>query len=85
MSEIKFGPKIAWAVISSKKCPAIIPYGNGSQFQYPIFPTRADALDWVNKDCGNPHFVAFIARVNINELRATTVSKRSARPKAKAK
>ena len=36
----------AWAVIMGKDFAA---WGNGSQFQYPIFTTRKEAKSWKNE------------------------------------
>lgn len=34
----------AWAVLS--KHGRLVPYGNGNQYQYPIFKTLTEANDW---------------------------------------
>jgi len=40
-------PVYAWAVLSAgRRTSQLTPYGNGSQFQYPIFSTRKEAKAW---------------------------------------
>lgn len=55
----------AWACLS-KPGHNLISYGNGHQFQYPIFYTRREARDWVNTLCGNPGQVTRIVKVKIS-------------------
>ena len=38
----------AWAVLTPGE--TITPYGNGAQFQYPIFGTREEARSWKAED-----------------------------------
>ena len=47
-------PVKAWGVLVSKKQidagGQFLPFGNGAQFQYPVFPTKKQALSWWNED-----------------------------------
>lgn len=37
-----------WAVLGSEGM--LVPFGNGKQFQYPIFHSKKEAMEWRNDD-----------------------------------
>lgn len=64
-------PKTAWAWLS-KPGHNLISYGNGGQFQYPIFYTRREARDWATKTCGSPGQLTRLVKVTIRAASTTT-------------
>ena len=55
-----------WAALCRRN--SLIAFGNGKQFQYPLFITRKEAVQWVNEDCGNPDAIQTFSRVEVREL-----------------
>ena len=40
-------------------------FGNGRQYQLPVFDSRKDAVDWQKDGCGQPGLLYRLARVRI--------------------
>lgn len=62
MSRTKRKPVKAWAAYF--KNGELAPFGNGKQWQFPIFPSRKEARDWVTDALPKP---IRIVRVIISE------------------
>lgn len=58
----------AWAWLSledGSNKPELVSYGNGAQYQFPIFLTRQEAITWKKDGCGTPGMLYRIAEVTI--------------------
>ena len=44
-------------------------FGNGRQYQLPVFTTKKDALDWKEDGCGQPGLLTRLSRVKITVIR----------------
>lgn len=55
-------PVKAWAVMLPE---GLRPYGNGEQFQLPVFHSRKEAIEWMRAATPEPER---IARVQITEI-----------------
>lgn len=56
-------PVRAWAWV--QKNGNLCEYGNGNEYQYPIFSSSRDARKWRRETCGSPNDVAQLIRVYI--------------------
>lgn len=58
----------AWLSYDDRDGPVeLLAYGNGAQFQFPIFNTRQEALNWKKSGCGTPGMLYRIVKVTIQE------------------
>lgn len=61
----------AWAVLTPKDWEhpdQLRPYGNGAQYQYPIFHSRAEALDWKRSGWGHGRVVRVTVRLHTKAI-----------------
>lgn len=61
-------PIKAWAALSTdERVVSLVPWGNGSPYQFPVFPTRKDARGWRDEDTYRK-FTVRLVRVEICEV-----------------
>lgn len=73
MKKRKWPTVKAWVWLSyadsDSKRASFREFGNGRQYQFPVFGSRKEALDWKSDGCGVPGLLARLARVQIRILR----------------